>query len=70
MPLWPANERLEADHLCSGRTIFAQTCMVRGDQLCMHKWSGRTIYDSINGPAGPFLPGPSVPGGTVAEYLR
>ena len=44
MPLWPANERLEADHLCSGRTIFAQTCMVRGDQLCMHKWSGRTVF--------------------------
>jgi len=27
---------------------------------CMHKWSGRTIYDSINGPAGLFMSGPLV----------
>ena len=52
--------KLEADRLCSARTIYALAWVVRGDQLCKHKWSGRTICDSINGPSGPYMPGPFV----------
>ena len=48
------HDKLEADRLCSARTIYALALwVVWGDQICKHKRSGRTFYDSINGPPGP-----------------
>ena len=38
------HSKLEADHLCLARTIYALAWVVRGDQLCKHKWSARTLY--------------------------
>ena len=29
--------------------------------MSMHKWSGQTKYDDINGPPGPFMGGPFMP---------
>ena len=34
--------------------------VINGPFMSMHKWSGRTKYDDINGPPRPFMPGPLI----------